>query len=452
VKKKILALVLAVATIMSLSIPVLAAPSDANITSVTLGGVAADIGATNTTISSVVKGSVTLTTAQAASAASVITLDDGVSFKAAKVAETDVATIDASNLTSVTQDTEVSATTWATGDALFIGVDDEVTYGDSGSPTYYIIVVTVSDGGGGTDTGSIDGDSIVNDVIFEVDVPTDINFAIDPFELGISLGGGQITGTSYNFLNSTKAPVKVLLDFTTDLTGGGAALVADPSALSPDDDSVIDKKLYFAVLGAKTLAATANTVSAVAYDKTEAGTLVPFGTDGKASAGFVLAASSDGTEVLAPGMGSFTFYGVLNTYADWEAGDVKVTAAYTLVALRPATYTALSTAAVGANKTQLASTSSVLGFIGESVPTTKTITKASITDTQLSIPFNFGDKTITSIKLPSGTSLAVDQYEKTVGALVFSASRTTALKGLTVNVTYTITLSDTSVYTLTITV
>jgi hypothetical protein len=93
-----------------------------------------------------------------------------------------------------------------------------------------------------------------------------------------------------------------------------------------------------------------------------------------------------------------------------------------------------------------------VGFIGEANPTVKTIAKSAIMDNQLSVAFNFGGKTITKITMPSGTALGSDQYSSGANAIVFSQSRTTALKGLSTATTYTITLSDTSTYALSFTI
>jgi hypothetical protein len=238
--------------------------------------------------------------------------------------------------------------TFADGDALLIGVDTTDTEYASGDVVYYLIIVTIDNS-----SGAIVGDSTVNNVVFVVVVPANIDFAIDPFELGTSIGGGQITGASYPFINKTIAPVKIALNFEADLTGGGgdAALVDDPAALSPDDDTVTAKKLYFAALGAKEI--SDNTATTVTFDKEDVPeTLAPFSAAGKTAAmSFVLKAGNGSAPASGTGgVAAFTFYGVLNSYADWQDGDVSVEAAYTLSALRPDTYTTLSDSAVGVNQ------------------------------------------------------------------------------------------------------
>lgn len=219
--------------------------------------------------------------------------------------------------------------------------------------------ITDGTGSGGSDAsagGQLGGDGTVNKVTYKVTVPSNIDFAIDPFETEETPAAtGQLSGTSYVFINKTEAPIKLTLDFTADLTGGDddAELVADPSTLSPDDDTVTDKKLYMAVIGAKTI--SDNTGATVAFDTdlTQAKTVVPFdAATGKAEMDFALKASPDGTAAVTgdDGVAAFTYYGVLNSYAAWKDNDVVVTADYDFKALRPATYTTAADAAVGVNQ------------------------------------------------------------------------------------------------------
>ncbi len=209
-------------------------------------------------------------------------------------------------------------------------------------------------------SGTIGGDGEVQEVIIRVTVPTDLDFAIDPFETGNTIGGGQITGESYKFVNKTAdAPIKVGLSFQPDLSGEDVAtatdavLVEDPSELSPDDETVTDKKLYLAVLGASTFeVATASTTT---FDAETDGTLVPFVASGTSAFGAEVAFALEAGDGTNPadgngGVAAFTFYGVLNSYADWQDNDVVINCEYLLSPLRPKTYETTAASTVGVNQ------------------------------------------------------------------------------------------------------
>jgi len=315
-----------------------------------------------------------------------------------------------------------------------------------------------------TQSDTLEGEGTVEEVSFKVVVPTDLAFAIDPFELTASATSGvtnsQIIGGDYKFLNKTIAPVKIGFNFTmTDKNGGasGVALVADPSAeLSPDDDTVTTKKAYLAVIGAKSV--DDNTVANPQYDITSDGTLVPFSTDGKASTAFVLANSTDGTNVAAGtvGVASFTFYGVLNSYAKWEDKDITISADYTLTALRPTTYTTLAGTAKGVN--QLPAAVTAVGFTGalfnsanalESKPFN--ISKAGSGD--VTVPFYLGTGsgalTVTGMTTGSGTAYTVNtDYTSTGGVITIKSARAATFRALAQDATTTtkITLSNGKTY------
>ena len=220
-------------------------------------------------------------------------------------------------------------------------------------------------------SGDIVGDSDVADLVLNVVVPTTINFALDPLGLATT-GDNQISNQSYFFLNQTFAPVKVSLDITA-VTSGDAVLVSSPGGLSKDDTSVTDKKLFFGALGATSMTGAALSIYALDPDTTyvelfgsttgpaadytdvtsDAATLVKFtpnsnGSTGSAVIAFALAKAVESTttpdaiDSLAAddkGVAAFQFYAELNTYASWQANDLKVTGTYTLTPLRGATYT-----------------------------------------------------------------------------------------------------------------
>lgn len=221
------------------------------------------------------------------------------------------------------------------------------------------------------ESGTIDGDSTVDNVTVNVILPTNLNFALDPLGLDTT-GDNQIATQDFFFVNQTFAPVKVSLDITAE-TSGGAILVSTTGGLSLDDTSVTDKELYFGALGATGLTGTAiSSVYTVDPDTTyvdvfggtdapqgayasvspSAATLIAFtpntdGTTGAAVISFALdkAIESETTEGAIDsiatdnkGVAAFQFYSQLNTYADWEANDITVSGTYTLTPLRDTTY------------------------------------------------------------------------------------------------------------------
>jgi hypothetical protein len=211
----------------------------------------------------------------------------------------------------------------------------------------------------------ITGDSTVDNVTIVGIFPTTLDFALDPLELD-SLTTSQIATANYMFVNKTEAPIRVDLDLTLtpeDEEGDVVTVVSDASELDQDDTSVTTKMIYFASIGATGIT-TVNEL-AFAYNPAEdtapvmaypanpaaAATMTPFIVDeddgtGATSIAFALdkaTASAAVIDTLAAenkGVCAFQFYGKLNTYAAWEAGDVTISGTYTLTALRASTYTA----------------------------------------------------------------------------------------------------------------
>lgn len=338
--------------------------------------------------------------------------------------------------------------------------------------------------------GTIEGDSTVETVVINVVLPSDLDFALDPLGLDVT-GDSQIATANYFFLNQTFAPVRVELDVTVT-AANEAELAATTSAITGQSDpGVTDKLIYFGALGATDLsttitatdAAIVTTDSAISYpayfggDDAPTGvyptgtaiseTLVPVvpgagGTTGSAVIGFALAAAvessttPDAIESLAAnndGVAAFQFYAQLNTYADWQAGDVSVTGNYTLVPLRGETYDTYHAEEVGLNQYIVTEPEpeepEAVGFIGKDDPTEMSINVADITSgSALVIPFNFGENTLTRINMQSGTQVATDQYTVGTSDITFTASRATALKGISASTYYTVILSDSSQYTI----
>ena len=319
--------------------------------------------------------------------------------------------------------------------------------------------------------GEIEGDGTVQDVAINVLVPTTLDFVLDPLE--ITENETQVAPQDFFFVNETFAPVKVELEITATASNN-AVLVADDSGLEPDDDTVKDKEIFFMVQGASELtgeaievngtvttdaALVASTTAIYAIDETKV-SFVP-DVDGETASATIAFAldkaiqdgDTDDVDSLAAndkGVAAFQFAAVMNTYAEWEDNDLSVKGVYSLVPLRPNTYTGYDMIEDSLNQIQLTAPEPpappAVGFTGEVNPLVKNIAVASITDTQLVINFNFGDKTLTKIATGSGGTVAAENY--TVGAdkITFSEARTTIYKEITASTLNTIHLSDGTTY------
>lgn len=362
---KALSLLLTVALICSMSIVAFAAYGDDNdgeIISITIKGKSADLTGRNTDFDSVTEKTITITTEEAEFATSGVVISE----KTTSAAEAYlVAADDDSNV--VQWDTDDNNSVEDLGAAYTDGAveDGDVIYVRDGYSTaynYFKFVIAIDDDDdnddSGTDpNGSISGESTVDNVVLNVILPTNLNFALDPLELGKNTKGSQIKAADYVVVNKTGAPVNVAFSLTAT-PKSGVTLVDDASTLEKDDTSVVDKNIYFAALGANDVTAGTldfSTIPGTAkfdYDA-ETDTLVGLkvineeGTDkGKAKGSITFAlgaatASADDLDTLAEqdkGIASFQFYGEMNPYAKWEAGDVTVSGAYTLIALRKTTY------------------------------------------------------------------------------------------------------------------
>jgi hypothetical protein len=232
---------------------------------------------------------------------------------------------------------------------------------DDTDPIVFSVTVTAEAADPGTNPdGTIDGTSTVENVIFQVRLPVNLNFAIDPFEISSGRAlGGQIRGGDYFFVNRTTAvDVEIGLTITATLNDNndpliGVSLVDNVSELERDDISEKSKKAFFAAVTAQTITTAPSLVAddlftgmAFGYGTEHAdGIIMPFysflgGADeGISEFQFALGgATATNLASSNQGIASFTFYGQLNTYANWAANDITVSAAYTLTGLRSTTY------------------------------------------------------------------------------------------------------------------
>ncbi len=343
-------------------------------------------------------------------------------------------------------------------------------------------------------SGTIPGNSEVEDVILNIVLPTSFNFALDPLGLNAT-GDNQISAQDYFFVNQTIAPVKVSLDITAT-TSNGAVLIANPSGLDKDNTSANDKKLYFGALGANELTGTAITTTdtAITYggifggenppeavyttETAVADTLSAFtpgagGATGSALIAFALQKADksttstsegaiDGLAAGDLGVAAFRFYSELNTYADWKANDVTVSVAYTLTPLRTATYDQVdfidgSLNQIEGTTTPTGPTYSSPGFIvdGNTVTTLgTTIQSSKASSTNIEIPFFANELTATSLVLNSAFTVPTAEYALQDDKLILKKDNASYTFRVASNSTKTmvLTLSDSSTYTFTVNV
>jgi uncharacterized protein YjdB len=313
-----------------------------------------------------------------------------------------------------------------------------------------------------SDNQSITGDSTVDDVTLEVTVPMNLNFALDPLELNVT-SGSQVATADYFFVNRTAAPVKVAVNLTAVVTNG-AVLVDDPDTLSPYDTEVTTKEIYFAALGA-----TSITVNDLDFDYvTTEGAIAPAGTydatssaltyfdsaDKKANIAFALDKATnvetDGTPTTGAalalndkGAATFQFFSKMNTYADWQPNDIKITGNYTLTALSATTYSNYTTnnsyEADGFNQLKVNRPVTALTVTSSAITV---VAGDTLTMSAIALPSNATDKTVTwsvaddtgsaTITTSSGILTAVSPGAVTVTATANDGSGVTGSLQITI--------------------
>jgi len=191
------------------------------------------------------------------------------------------------------------------------------------------------------DSDDIAGDSTLQNVVFSVTVPTDLDFALDPAQ--ITDGPSQISNVDFKFENTST--FATLVAFYLDIeTADDVELKLDAAM---DDFALFtasDKELSFGAIVAKT-----DDGSDVEYDEDNSDSIVePNVSTGKLEFGMVLAGTHvkiDGTATDPTAAASntddlnasFQFFSRMNAYANWKPDDVKVSGVYLLVAVNPKT-------------------------------------------------------------------------------------------------------------------
>lgn len=209
-------------------------------------------------------------------------------------------------------------------------------------------------------TGALTGETTVKNPVFDVLVPLNIDFALDPMQVG---DGGdernQIHSADYEVVNLSEFAVRA--SFTLDATKD-AGLTLVESGVAAGQSSAL-KTGYFGILGAydqltaPPVFGQANgtyTFDSMTNDELN-GTLVPFdwadATDGSADIAFILGAATGGDTLAAgnAGFSAFRIYGELNTLYVWEAADFSVAGVYNLTGILPTPYAAAASRTFGLN-------------------------------------------------------------------------------------------------------
>lgn len=327
--------------------------------------------------------------------------------------------------------------------------------------------------------GTLEGDSTVTPIILNVVVPTNLDFALDPLQK--TGGSTQISKKTYALINKSDFDVAAMFYLTA--TPANGVTLTKVSGDIESDPTVTDKKLLFGVIGASGITGSdtdfesegfeTNTTATFDPSKTETIVVADTDADNKFRFAFALKKLSDATpdsEVLATanaGLAAFQFYGLIEAYADWKAGDITVSGIYRLLPLAPADFTTVT----GSDPTKgkaadsfnmikpggFAGTAPAIpytsaGFItgpGTTAATLSGITFDKSVDTVArNIPFYFDGKTIKSVTV-SGTdkmsSFSISGNNLAIATTLWSS----AANGAKV---YIITLSDDSAYTLNATI
>lgn len=267
---------------------------------------------------------------------------------------------------------DLDAAPLATGDLILIA--DGAPADPPADGQFLVIEVTVQAGGAtlppsnGTDpTAPIEGRSVVEDVVFNVVVPTQLDFGIDPFGQGDVVAGSQISMNDFRMVNRTQGlPVLVSFDIEA-IAADGVSLVASADALTNArsvNGNAPATAAHFGVLGASAITAPVptyldSTLGTMTFNPIAPGTLSYFDaaaaanvTESTLTAEFLLGAATADPDALASnnqGVSSFTFIGTLNTYADWSDDDITIGGAYTLYGIIVADYSYYAAQTTGLN-------------------------------------------------------------------------------------------------------
>lgn len=273
----------------------------------------------------------------------------------------------------------------------------------------------------------IGGVAGVDAPILNVVVPTDLAFALDPFETNPD-GASQITPDYFGLINKTPQPVGIAFFLTPTPTNSAVLLTNDTAAtsLAALAWGAPQKYIHLGLVSAATLSAiggiTPGSLGLAENTEFEFATagalrgghnsLVTFDGTTPASIGFHLQGASDPATVTAGSVAAFQLYAQMNAFADWEPGDIEISGVFYMSAL-PTTFAAemdmyanthrmLENAELPERAYAEGRLHRQVGFWGEHAQTlTQTrliqVSRADHVDADLPINFNAGDRYIYAI-------------------------------------------------------
>lgn len=282
----------------------------------------------------------------------------------------------------------------------------------------------------GTDSSaSMEGAGTVEATEYNVVVPGNLNFTLDPY-MAKNSANQLYAPAEFGFINKGDFDVKVTLALDLQ-TASGVTLVnkgvltaqgAGGAGTELRDEETAKKAFVAAMVSTSATTQFASpSVTGSGFDPTVTTSLFAFDADKKASFGFKLDKATDVGDtgslntLGAKGAGSFVLYGEITTYAGWVTNDLKVSGKYTLSPVR--TGQTLTTEAGTHNAIQY-TPPEVFGFKSATMDVSKTSGGTT--------PFNKGTKTIEKVYFTDfpTVNLAAADYELTSGDTVFGFKNT----------------------------
>jgi len=334
---------------------------------------------------------------------------------------------------------------------------------------------TVFATGGTQSTGTIPGVGTPVEIIFEVDLPTDLNFGINPFGIGddLNITTSRIRGANYGMVNhTTESAVMVVFSLSTAVADDVSFYATQGEILTAGSGYVAGKNLYFEAVGAASFTATSGEIATagdiraladeIVYNRTTAATVVNLNESNSTPGQIAFLLDKYVATTGDLNVASFTFYGELDTIAPsapnvWKANDIRVSGAYTLIPVGAADY-AGNTYGTLVGKNQVEATnipamaqSGAAGFVGTQ-PAGATLTadgKTLMQDVSRTNPggerivanFYAGDgKDVTHIVVRSPNNWAVPAtdwtYDPVARTITFTAGRFTSMATNQINFSF----------------
>ncbi len=208
-------------------------------------------------------------------------------------------------------------------------------------------------------SGQITGDVEAVEVVYEIEIPTDLTFKVDAYSVATDaqIAGNQAYMPTVELENYTKqAAVRLTYDIKLNL-GDNVKLVAQ-NAVIPADKNTDDLNMYVGVAGATDITASPGEIKEVSFasfaeeEAFAALTVGEVATVGEVSVTFVMdkfAGSNNTTDFQDVNAAAFTLYAEINTDADWKtaAEEMSVKGSWTLKPVSEENYDLYSEEFVG---------------------------------------------------------------------------------------------------------